>query len=88
MIIIQKKYSDNYSKKSGVLWQYCRDKLAFANENKIAGFTEANSITNSFKIKEKIPRKTDNNRTKKVKIMVPLKYLSNFWRTLEVYLIN
>ena len=26
--------------------------------------------------------------TKDVKIMVPLKYLSNFWRTLEMPLIN
>ena len=25
---------------------------------------------------------------KNVEIMVPLKYLSNFWRTLEMYLIN
>ena len=30
---------------------------------------------------------TDNNATKKVKIMVPLKYLSNFWRTLKMPLI-
>ena len=28
------------------------------------------------------------NGTKEVKIMVPLKYLSNFWRTLEMSLIN
>ena len=31
---------------------------------------------------------TGNNGTKNVKIMVPLKYLSNFWRTLEMLLIN
>ena len=31
---------------------------------------------------------TGNNRTKNVEIMVPLKYLSNFWRTLEMSLIN
>ena len=28
------------------------------------------------------------NGTKDIKIMVPLKYLSNFWRTLEMSLIN
>ena len=28
------------------------------------------------------------NNTKNVKIVVPLKYLSNFWRTLEMPLIN
>ena len=31
---------------------------------------------------------TGNSGTKNVKIMVPLKYLSNFWRTLEISLIN
>ena len=31
---------------------------------------------------------TGNNGTKNVEIMVPLKYLSNFWRTLEMLLIN
>ena len=34
-------------------------------------------------------RKTpDNGNTKDVEIIVPLKYLSNFWRTLEIPLIN
>ena len=31
---------------------------------------------------------TENNGTKDVEIMVPRKYLSNFWRTLEIPLIN
>ena len=31
---------------------------------------------------------TGDNGTKDVKIMVPLKYLRNFWRTLEMLLIN
>ena len=31
---------------------------------------------------------TGNNGTKNTEIMVPLKYLSNFWRTLEMPLIN
>ena len=43
----------------------------------------------SFKSKIKITGKTrDNGNTKEVEIIVPLKYLSNFWRTLEVPLIN
>ena len=42
----------------------------------------------SFKSKIKITGKTPNNNNKDVEIMVPLKYLSNFWRTLEVPLIN
>ena len=42
----------------------------------------------SFKSKIKIIGKTPNNNVKDVEIMVPLKYLSNFWRTLEMPLIN
>ena len=43
----------------------------------------------SFKYKIKIRGKTPNKDNKKdVEIMVPSKYLSNFWRTLEMSLIN
>ena len=82
------EYSGNYSKTSGVLWRYCRDQPALDDNNAITDFTVANSITNSFKIKEKITGETANNGTKNVEIMVPLKYLSNVWRNLEMPLIN
>ena len=43
----------------------------------------------SFKYKIKITRKTpDDGNRKDVEIIVPLKLLSNFWRTLEMTLIN
>ena len=42
----------------------------------------------SFKLKKKKTDKTGNNGTKDFEIMVPLKYLSNFWKTLEMVLIN
>ena len=43
----------------------------------------------SFKSKVKITGKTLNNgNTKAVEIIIPLKYLSNFWKTLEMPLIN
>ena len=70
--------SDNYSKTSGSLWQYYRNEP----NNNLAD-------SESFKSKIKIPGKTlaaDNE--KDVKIMVSLKYLSNFWRTLEMPLLN
>ena len=35
------EYIDNYSETSGILWQYCRDETDSANDNTIAGFTEA-----------------------------------------------
>ena len=43
----------------------------------------------SFKSKIKITGKTPNNgNVKDIEIIVPLKYSSNFWRTLEMPLIN
>ena len=43
----------------------------------------------SFKYKANLIGNTENNGTKnRVKIAVPLKYLSNFWRSLEMPLIN
>ena len=41
-----------------------------------------------FKTKEEIANKTGNNCTNNVEIMVPSKYLGNFWRTLKISLIN
>ena len=72
------EYSHNYSKTSGSLWQYYKDE------------TNVNlADSESFKSKVKITGKTPADRnTKDVEIIVPLKYLSNFWRTLEMPLIN
>ena len=42
----------------------------------------------SFKFKTKIAGKIENGNTKDVKIMVPLKYLNNFWGTYKMPLIN
>ena len=80
-------YSDNYSKTSGSLWQYCKDIPAINNNNEIVNFTVSN-LTDSFNFKVKITDQTENGGTKNVEIMVPLKYLSNFWRTLEMLLIS
>ena len=82
------EYSNNYSKKSGSLWRYCKDIPAVNNNGNIVDFNGANA-TDSFNFKTKITGQTDNNgRIDNVEIMVPLKYLSNFWRTLEMPLIN
>ena len=80
------EYSDNYAKKLGSLWQYCLDKHAL-NNGAIVGFAD-NNLTDSFNFKVKFPGQTGDNGTKNVEIMVPLKYLSIFWRTLEMPLIN
>ena len=76
------EYSDNYLKTSGNLWQYYRDESSLTDADAIQDFTSANQSNKSFKFKQKI-----NSGMKNVEIMVPLKYLSNFWRTTEMLLI-
>ena len=81
------EYSDNYSKTSGSLWECCKDIAAVNNCNPTVNFAE-NNLTDSFNFKEKMTGQTGDDGTENVEIMVPLKYLSNFWRTLEIPLIN
>ena len=72
------EYCNHYAKTSGSLWQYYRD-------------DPKDILTNSesFKSKLKITGKTPaTGNEKDVEIMVRLKYLSNFRRTLEMPLIN
>ena len=81
------EYSGNYLDTSGSLWQFKRDKQNMANGNP-ANVTTADS--SSFKYKSsffKTLENADNGVFKNVKIPVPLKYLSNFWRSLEMPLI-
>ena len=81
------EYSDNYSKTSRSLWQYCKYIPTVNDNNAIVDFT-ANNLTDSFNFKVNMAGQTENNGSKNVEIMVPLKYLSNFWRNLEIPLIN
>ena len=68
----------NYAKPSRSLWQYSRDEPI-----------DNLADPELFKSKIKITGKTPNDSNgKEAEIMVPLKYLSNFWRTLEMPLIN
>ena len=55
----------------------------FLDANKaIVDFPVATNNSASFKFKQKMTGKTAPGGTKDVKIMVPLKYLSNLWRIL------
>ena len=87
------EYSNNYSGTSGSVWQFKRHEPRQNNVD----FTDTNS--ESFKYKAALVGKTahhtgaaENNNlksyVKKTKIVVPLKYLSNFWRSLEMPLMN
>ena len=81
------EYSDDYSKTSGSLWQYYKDEPALTDAGTFANSHAANNNA-SFKFKQKITGKTTANDRNDVRIMVPLKYLSNFWRILKMPLIN
>ena len=72
------EYSDSYSKTSGSLWQYYKND---PNDN----ITQSESFKSKIKITGKIPAASN---TKYVEIIAPLKYLSGFWRTLEIPLVN
>ena len=81
------EYSDNYQDSSATLYQYKRDELPEVNA--INDLTVDNS--NSFKYKVSLlgnPVVADNIARRRVKVVVPLKYLSNFFRLLEMPLIN
>ena len=88
------EYSNNYSKTSGSLWQFCKDIPAVDDNDAIVDFNGAN-CTDSFSFKTKKTGQTvaDNKNGNvagriSVEIMIPLRYLSNFWKTLEMSLIN
>ena len=79
--------SDNYSDTAGSLWQFKRDEVPANN----ADLTINNS--QSFKYKAALVGKTANHNegkssVKDSKIVVPLTYLSNFWRSIKIPLIN
>ena len=78
------EYSKNYKIITGSLWNYNRDEPD--NDN----ITHSILNSESFNYKANfIGSVTNNNLTKNdVKIVIPLKYLSNFWKNLNIPLIN
>ena len=76
------EYGDNYSDTSESLWQFKRDEI----EGDVDLTVDGNHIpNNSLSFKYKSSLITNRNG---VKIAVPLRYLSSFWRSLEMPLIN
>ena len=85
------EYSDNYADSSGSLYQFKRDKSPMDNVGNPSNVALDKST--SFKYKASLLGKAThadgNDRSlKNTKIVVPLKYLSNFFRSLEMLLIN
>ena len=84
------EYSKNYRKKTGSLWDYYRDEpnsgLGGDDNNINYSIKDSKYLDYRASITGKLE---DENRTKEnVETVVPLKYLSNFWRTLDMPLIN
>ena len=73
------EYSKNYSKTTGSFWNYYRDEPDSGADNNI-NYSIKNSKSFDYKTREK--------DEKDVEIVVSLKYLSNFWRALDIPLIN
>ena len=87
------EYNDAYSKTSGSLWQYNRDEPALDNNGNIADYNNNNFLIITIIVLHSILNKkkagqTGNGGTKDPETVVPLRYLSNFRRTLEMPLIN
>ena len=93
------EYSKNYRKTIGSLYNYYRDELSDdADDNNFDNIKVVNS--NTFKYKNKIIGNTYNvnvvaqgydvnkNGTQEVELDIPLKYLGNFWRALNIPLIS
>ena len=76
------EYSLNYSETAGSLWFYYKDEAINVN----ADITNTNNFK-SIKDKAKLLGTTEANNAngilKNATIAVPLKYLSNFWRSLK-----
>ena len=93
------EYSKNYRKTIGSLYNYYRDELT--NEGNDNNFDNRNVVNSeAFKYKNKITGNTYNvdagaqgydvnkNGTQKIELAIPLKYLDNFWRALNIPLIS
>ena len=93
------EYSKNYRKTIGLLYNYYRDELSDdADDNNFDNIRVVNS--NTFKYKNKITGDTYNvdvsvdgydvnkNGKQEIELAIPLKYLGNFWRALNIPLIS
>ena len=81
------EYSDNYQDSSATLYQYKREEPP--EDDAVADLTADNSSSLKYKISLLGTPVVANNIARiNLKVVVPLKYLSNFFRSLEMPLIN
>ena len=75
------EYCDNYQDSKGSLYQFKRDEPPDDN-------ADVANNTSSLVYKSKLISGTDDNNVNNVKLIVPLKYVSSFFRSLEMPLVN
>ena len=92
------EYSKSYRKTIGSLYNYYRDELTNDNNDNFANRNVVNS--EAFKYKNKVTGNTysvdavaegydvNKNGTQEIELAIPLKYLGNFWRALNIPLIS
>ena len=73
----QGEYNNNYTKRSASLW-HCHKDDPYDN------ITDSES----FKFKSELTNNSNKLSIADIELAVPLKYLSNFWRTVEILPIN
>ena len=86
------EYSQNYSMTLVSLWNYYRDKIDDVDDNA----SDGKSFIHIIKIIENTPERSGNKgdayqppvQTWNVEATIPLKHLNNFWRSLDLLLIN
>ena len=82
------EYSKNYKKTTRSLWNYYRDEPNSTTDDDNITHSILNSESFDYKANF-ISSVTNNNLTKEdFKIVIPLKHLSNFWKNLNMPLIN
>ena len=80
------EYSKNYRKTTGSLFNYYRDEPKSGAEGNL---NYAIKDSKSFDYKTSIIGELEDNNTEKdTEIAIPLKYLGNFWKNLDIPLIN
>ena len=80
------EYSKNHSKATGSLWDYYRDE---PNKSTVGNINYSIRDSKPFDYKTSIVGRLEgNNKEKEIGIVLPLKHLSNFQRTLDIPLIN
>ena len=82
------EYNNNYSDTSGSVWKFKRDEVPDNNADLTIDNSQSFRYKAALVVKTKDAVGNTNSSIKNAKTVVPLKYLSNSWRSLEIPLIN